>query len=430
MQVSVESVGNLERRVILSLPAGDIDDQVGGRLREIARTVRIKGFRPGKVPAKVVEQRFGGQVRAEILDGLLRQGMDQAVRENELRIAGAPEISQSDEAAEGELKYVAAIELVPDFGELDMAKLEVVRHTAEVTDEDIERMLGNLRQQRASWTKVERAAKAGDLANLETASTIDGQRMPAEGVEKTSTVLGSGGMYPEVESAIVGMQPGEDKTIDVTLPADWHMPQFAGKTVTSTFKLVDLAEQVLPEVDAAFIRSFGVKSGDLEQFKSEIRSNLQRELKGALMNRLRREVGEQLVEAYKDVELPPRVVENEANALLANATEQARRQGQQVGAGVDAFREAARKRVLVALLVAEVARRNELRLDPARLNETMQLIASTYEQPQQVIDLYRNDPQLMQGLQNRVMEEQVIDWIAERATHTEQALSFQEAIGQ
>lgn len=430
MQVSVESVGNLERRVILSLPAGDIDDQVGGRLREIARTVRIKGFRPGKVPAKVVEQRFGGQVRAEILDGLLRKGMDQAVRENELRIAGAPEISQSDEAAEGELKYVAAIELVPDFGELDMAKLEVVRHTAEVTDEDIERMLGNLRQQRASWTKVERAAKAGDLANLETASTIDGQRMPAEGVEKTSTVLGSGGMYPEVESAIVGMQPGEDKTIDVTLPADWHMPQFAGKTVTSTFKLVDLAEQVLPEVDAAFIRSFGVKSGDLEQFKSEIRSNLQRELKGALMNRLRREVGEQLVEAYKDVELPPRVVENEANALLANATEQARRQGQQIGAGVDAFREAARKRVLVALLVAEVARRNELRLDPARLNETMQLIASTYEQPQQVIDLYRNDPQLMQGLQNRVMEEQVIDWIAERATHTEQALSFQEAIGQ
>jgi trigger factor len=148
------------------------------------------------------------------------------------------------------------------------------------------------------------------------------------------------------------------------------------------------------------------------------------------MNRLRREVGEQLVEAYKDVELPPRLVENEARALLANATEQARRQGQQAAAGVDAFREAARKRILVALLVAEVARRNELRLDPMRLNETMQLIASTYEQPQQVIDLYRNDPQLMQGLQNRVMEEQVIDWIAERASHTDQAITFQEAIGQ
>jgi len=428
MQVSVESTGNLERRVVFSLPAGDVDAQVGSRLREIAQSVRIKGFRPGKVPAKVVEQRYGGQVRAEIVDGLLRQGLDQAVRENELRVAGLPQVSPGEDAAEGELKYVAAVELVPDFGELDMSKLEVVRHTSEVTDADLERMIENLRQQRGSWNKVTRAAQAGDLVNLEIVSTVDGVRTPAEGMEKNATVLGSAAIYPEVEAAIVGMQAGEEKTLDITLPADWHVPQFAGKTVTSTFKLADVSEQVLPEVDAAFIRSFGVKSGDLEQFKSEIRSNLQRELKGALMNRLRREVGEQLVEAYKDVELPPRVVENEANALLANATEQARRQGQQVGAGVDAFREAARKRVLVALLVAEVARRNELRLDPARLNETMQLIASTYEQPQQVIDLYRNDPQLFQGLQNRVMEEQVIGWIAERAHHTEQALSFQDAI--
>ncbi|GHC06715.1 trigger factor [Thermomonas carbonis] len=430
MQVSVESTGNLERRVILSLPAGDVDTQVGGRLREIARTVRIKGFRPGKVPTKVVEQRYGGQVRAEIVDGLLRQGMDQAVRENELRIAGAPQISQDVEAGEGELKYVASLELVPEFGDLDMTKLEVVRNTSEVTDADIERMLENLRQQRASWSKVERAAKTGDMANLETASILDGARMPAEGFEKTSTVLGSGAMYPEVEAAIAGMQPGEEKTIDVTLPADWHMPQFAGKTVTSTFKLIDIAEQVLPEVDAAFIRSFGVKSGDLEQFKAEIRSNLERELKGALMNRLRREVGEQLIAAYADIELPPRLVENEARVLLANATEQARRQGQQIGAGIEAFQDAGRKRVLVALLVGEVARRNELRLEQSRLNETMRLIASTYEQPEQVIALYRNDPQLMQGLQNRVMEEQVIDWIAERAQHTEQAIGFQEAIGQ
>ena len=150
MQVQVESTGNLERRVILSLPAGDVENQVGGRLREIARTARIKGFRPGKVPTTVIEQRYGGQVRAEILDGLLRQGMDQAVRENELRVAGAPQISQADEAGEGELKYVASVELVPDFGDLDMSKLEVVRHTSEVTDADIERMLGNLQQQRAS----------------------------------------------------------------------------------------------------------------------------------------------------------------------------------------------------------------------------------------------------------------------------------------
>ena len=430
MQVSVESLGSLERKMTFRVPSERLETQVGGRLREIARTTRLKGFRPGKVPAKVIEQRFGGQVRDEIVGGMLRQGMDQAVRENELRVAGAPQITKDEAAGEGELKFVASVELVPDFGELDMGKLEVVRHTAEVKDEDIERMLEHLRMQRASWSKVTRAAKKGDMVNLETASTIDGQRMPAEGFEKTSTVLGSGGMYPEVEAAIDGMQPGEEKTLDVTLPADWHMPQFAGKTVTSTFKVIDVSEQVLPEVDGAFIRSFGVKSGEPEQFRAEIRSNLERELKGALMQRLRRAVGEQLVAAYQDVELPPRLVENEAKALQANAAEQARRQGQQVGASADAFNDAARKRVLMALLVGEVARRNELRLDQSRLNETMRLIASTYEQPQQVIDLYRNDPQLMQGLQNRVMEEQVIDWIAEQARHTEQAMSFQEAIGQ
>ncbi len=430
MQVSVESVGNLERRVTLSLPAGDVDTKVVGRLREIARTTRLNGFRPGKVPTKVIEQRFGNQVRAEILDGMLREGMDKAVRENEMRIAGAPQINEAEEAGEGELKYVASVELVPEFGELDMSTLEVVRHTSEVADADIDRMLVNLQQQRASWSKVTRAAKAGDMVNLETFSVIDGERMPAEGIEKTSTVLGSGGMYEDVENAVIDMQPGEEKTVDVTLPADWHVPQFAGKTVTSTFKLVDVTEQVLPQVDAAFIRSFGVKSGDAEQFRTEIRSNLARELKGALMNRLRREVGEQLVVAYKDVELPPRLVENEARGLHANASEQARQRGQRVDASHEAFIESARKRVLVALLVSEVARRNELRLEQSRLTETMQLIASTYEQPQQVIDLYRNDPQLMQGLQSRVMEEQVIDWIAERAQHTEQPLSFQEAIGQ
>ncbi|MBV2208891.1 MAG: trigger factor [Thermomonas sp.] len=430
MQVSVESTGNLERRVILSLPAGDVESQIGSRLREIAQNVRIKGFRPGKVPAKVVEQRYGAQVRGEIVDGLLRQGLDQAVRENELRIAGLPQVTPGEDAAEGELKYVAAVELVPDFGDLDMSKLEVVRHTAEVADADIERMLENLRQQRARWNKVERAAKEGDLVNVETSSVIDGTRMPAEGVEKTGTVLGSASLYPEVEAAIAGMQPGEEKTIDVTLPADWHVAQFAGKTVTSTFKLVDVSEQVLPEVDAAFIRSFGIKSGELEQFKSEIRSNLERELKGALMNRLRREVGEQLTNAYKDVELPPRLVENEARGLHASATEDARRRGQQLTAEPEAFQEAARKRVLMGLLVGEVARRNELRLEQERLMETMRLIASTYEQPEQVLALYRNDPQLLQGLQNRVMEEQVIDWIAERAQHTEKTLTFQEAIGQ
>lgn len=427
--ISIESTGNLERRVNLRLPADSITSQVGGRVREMARTARIKGFRPGKVPVKVIEQRFGDQIRAEIVDDLLRRNFDQAVRENDLRIAGNPSIERED--AGGEFDYVATFEVVPDFGDIDLESLQVVRHTAEVTDEDIDRMIENLRQQRRSWKAVERAAQKDDAVDVETWTQVGEQRLPAEGSESGTTVLGSGRMFAPLEEALEGMRIGEEKVVEVTFPEDWRASQLAGKQASVHLTATKVSEPVLPEVDGAFIRSFGVRNGEPEQFRDEIRTNLQRELKGALMNRLRRAVGEQLVAVFKDVELPPRLVQNEARSMAAQAYEQARRQGMQGDMPANAhegFVEAARKRVLVGLLVGEVARRNELRLDQARVNETMRLIASTYEQPQQVIEMYRNDPQMMSGLQARVMEEQVIDWIAERATHTDQPLSFQEAI--
>jgi len=320
---------------------------------------------------------------------------------------------------------------VPEFGEIEVDKLQVIRHTAEVADADIDRMIENLRAQRRSWSAVTRPAREGDAVDVETWSQAGDERLPAEGVEQGTDVIGSGAMLPEIEAALVGLSAGEDKSIEITFPGDWRVPQLAGKAVQVHLKAEQVSEPVLPEVDPAFIRSFGVKSGEMAQFRTEIRNNLERELKGALMNRLRREVGEQLVAAYAEVEMPPKVVETEARQMA----QQARQQSGQPQAALPAtahepFMDAARKRVLVGLLVGEVARRNELRLDPKRLNELLRLIASTYEEPQQVIELYRNDPQLMSGLQSRAMEEQVIDWIAERAQHTEKSLSFQEAIGQ
>ena len=428
MQVSVESVGNLERRMTFSLPAERLDTHIGGRLREIARTARIKGFRPGKVPTKVIEQRFGQQVRAEALDGLLRETFNNAVRDNDLQLAGNPRIEKN---GEGELDFIATFEVVPDFGEIDVAKLNVIRHTAEVADADIDQMVENLRLQRRTFEVVQRGAKDGDRVELETWSQAGDERLPAEGAEKGATLIGSGVMFADIEKGLIGLAAGEEKTIQVQFPADWRVPQLAGRQVDVYVKVTEVAESVLPAVDKDFIRSFGVKSGDAEQFRRDIRSNLERELKGALMGRLRREVGEQLIAAWAHVEMPPRLVENEARAMVQQTADQAARNGQQVQIPPNAhegFMDAARKRVLVGLLVGEVARRNQLRLDPKRLNETLRLIASTYEEPEQVIELYRNDPQLMGGLQSRVMEEQVIDWIAERAQHTEQSLSFQEAI--
>ncbi|MFC0677538.1 trigger factor [Lysobacter korlensis] len=430
MQVSVESLGNLERRLTFSLPEDRVADQVSGRLREIARGAKIKGFRPGKVPTRVIEQRYGQQVRAEVVDALLRESFSKAIRENELKIAGNPQIVPTDTSA---LSYVATFEVVPDFGDIDVSKLNVVRHTAEVTDADIDTMIENLRMQRRTWNPVERAAQEGDAVEVETYSQVEGERFPAEGVERGVTMVGSGAMFPAIESALIGMQTGDEKTVDVEFPADWRVPQFAGRTVQVHLKALKVSESQLPEVDSSFIQSFGIKSGELDQFRSDIRTNLERELKGALMTRLRREVGEQLIAEYASVEMPPKLVEAEAREMARQAFEQARRQGHQGDLPADAytgFLEAARKRVLVGLLVGEIARRNELRLDPQRVNETLRLIASTYEEPQQVIELYRNDAQLMSGLQSRVMEEQVIDWIAERAQHTEQPMSFSEAIRQ
>ena len=429
MQVSVESTSNLERRMNFSLPAEQLESGVSGRLREIARTAKMKGFRPGKVPAKVIEQRYGEQVKAEVLGGLVRQTFDSAVREHDLRLAGNPRI---DRAGEGALDFVATFEIVPDFGDVDVSKLTVVRNTAEVTDADIDQMIENLRQQRRTWNKVERAAKEGDLVAGALWTQVDDFRQPAEGVEQFTTVIGSAQLLPALENALAGLEPGVETVIDVAFPENWRQPQLAGKTANVHVTLAQVSEPVLPEVDAAFVKSFGVRSGDKDKFRDDIRSNLERELKGALMARLRREVGEQLTSTYAHVELPPRLVENEARGMLSQQLEQIRRGGRDPGQppanAHEAFLEPARKRVLAGLLVGEVARRHDLRLDPKRVNETLRLIASTYEQPEQVIEMYRNDPQLMQGLQGRVMEEQVIDWIAERAQHTEQPLTFQEAI--
>ena len=429
MQVSIESTGNLGRRVTFRVPSADFNTQVGSRLREVARDARIKGFRPGRVPASVIDKRYGAQIRSEILDGMLREGFGNAVKDEPLRIAGNPRITPSTEVAgEGELAYVADFELVPDFGTIDASKLAVVRHTAEITDEDIDRMIGNLREQRRSWNPVTREAIDGDLVDVSMWTEVDGKRLPPQGSEEASTVIGSNALLADLEAGLVGLKTGDEQAIGVAFPADWRATELAGKSATVHVQVTQVAEPRLPEVDQAFIRSFGVKSGENEQFRKEIRSNLERELKGALMHRLRREVGEALIATYKDIELPPRLVQDEAEAMANADAAQARQNGQVMEALPGPYADSARKRVLVGLLVGEVARQNDLRLEPARLMETLQLIASTYEQPDQVIELYRNDPQLMSGLQNRVMEEQVIDWIAGKANHTEQPMSFQDAI--
>ncbi|CAN5148098.1 trigger factor [soil metagenome] len=425
MQVSLENTGSLERRMTVSLPAERLDGVVGKRLQEIARTARLKGFRPGRIPPKVIEQRFGPQVRQEAMGELIRESFDEAVRQEKILPAGNPDIEPAD-TGKDEIRYTATFEVVPEFGPIDVSTLQFERATAMVEETDIDTMLETLRQQRHSWSTVTRPAQPGDLVRLNIVATMDGgDRMPAEGVEHGATVIGSNAMPAQIEDGLVGASAGDTREIAVDFPADWRVAGLAGKSASVTVAVEQVAESHLPELDEAFIKSFGVRSGKEDVFRREVRANLERELRGTLMNRLRAEVAQKLVAAYAHLEMPPRLVQAEAINLARSTAQSAREQGvQDVTEAPEPFMNPARQRVAAGLLVGEIARQNSLALDPARVRETMQLIASTYEDPSQVIELYRNDPNLMRNLQNRVMEEQVIDWIAERANASEQPMSF------
>src|SRR4249919_2601795 len=382
MQVSLENTTPLERRMTVSLPAERFDGVVGKRLQEIARTARLKGFRPGKIPAKVIEQRFGPKVREEVLGELIRTSFDEAIRQEHVQPAGNPDIKEADVKNEdGQIRYTATFEVVPEFGEIDVTALEFDRVTATVEDSDIDAMLETLRQQRQEWHPVTRPAHEGDLMRVQTYALKGETRFPPEGWEQGATVIGSSAMLEAMESQLAGLSTGDERELDVEFPADWRVPELAGEKVKVVVKVDQVAESFVPEIDEAFIRSFGVRSGKEDVFRKEVRANLERELKGTLMNRLRAEVASRLVNTFGKVDMPPRLVEFDARQLAPTTAENARSQGQvNVIESPEPFMIPARQRVAAGLLVGEIARRNELSLDPARVRETMALIASRSEE--------------------------------------------------
>jgi len=429
MQVSVENVGKLERKLTVRIPAGDYESQVKARLAEVARNVRLKGFRPGKIPPKVIEQRFGSQVRGEAISELIRTTFQEAVGQQNLRPAMAPEINTTGEPADGQIEYTATFEVLPDVGQVDVGKLAISRPVAQVADVDVDAMIETLRQQRRAWSPVERAAQAGDMILFEYTAQAGDIRHPAEGADRSGTILGSGAMTSELEQQLVGHAPGEQITVDMTFPANFRVTALAGQTARVEARISRVQESRLPEVDDAFIAMFGIQNGGMDKFRADVRANLERELKGVLTSRLKADVVTKLVNAYPNLELPERMVQNEARALAEQAQAQAAQQGQALVAAVpESFQDTARRRVAAGVLVGEIARQNGVRLDNRRVAEALASIASTYEEPQQVVELYQRDPNLMSSLQNRVLEDQVADWIAEHAQTTEQQLTFTEAM--
>jgi trigger factor len=428
MQVSVENVGKLERKLTVRVPADQLDSQVKNRLVDLGRSVRLNGFRPGKVPAKVIEQRFGAQVRNEAMSELIRSTLTQAMEGQNLRPAMPPSVATTGAPSNGEIEYTATFEVMPEIGTVDVSGLEIVRVAAEVTDADVDTMIDTLRQQRRSWTLVERPAQAGDMVLFEYSAQAGDYRFPAEGLDRVGTVIGSGALFGELEDSLVGLKAGDEKTLNLTFPADFRNENLAGKEAQVAVRLVRVQVPELPTLDDSFFASFGIGDGGLDKFRADVKANLERELKGTLLGRLKSEVVEKLVAAHSDLELPQGMIDAEANSLVRQAEAQARQQGQTANVTAEAFADVARRRVAAGLLLGEIARQNDVRLDSRRVAETLTTIASTYEEPEQVVELYNRDPQLMNALQSRVIEDQVTEWIADHAKATEQKLGFNEVM--
>lgn len=421
MQVSVENVGKLGRKLTVRVPADTLEDKVRARMREVGQSVRLKGFRPGKVPAKVLEQRFGPQIRNEALSEMIGSTFQEAVSQEKLRPAMQPSIATSGRPENGEIEYTATFEVLPEIGPIDVAGLEIVKPSASVADSDVDDMIETLRQQRRSWNEVARAAETGDMVFFEYSAEGEGVRHPESGVDPIGTIVGSNALFAEFEQTLTGHVAGDAFEADLDFPANFQVRALAGKSAHVAIKVIRVQEPKLAPVDDQFAASFGVREGGLAQFREDVRANLQRELANMLSARLKAATVEKLLALYPDLDIPQGMIENDARAL-------ARQADAKNADKFDAYLGAARNRVAAGLLLAELARQNGIQVDSRRVSNMLASIASTYEEPEQVVEMYTRDPQLMSGLQSRVLEDQVIDWIAEHAKASEQPLTFGEVM--
>jgi len=430
MQVSVEITSGLGRRLTIGVPAARVEAEVSARLEKAAKTVRLKGFRQGKVPMKVVQQRFGAGVRQEVLGEVMSQSFYEAVRQEDLKPAGQPTIEPRTLASGRDLEFIATFEVYPEIDLIDFSKLSVERPVAEVTEADIDRMIEVLRNQQASWSTVERAAASGDKVNIDYTGRRDGTAFDGGSATGSDLVLGSGRMIPGFESGIEGMVAGETRELTLRFPEEYHAEDLRGAEVVFEVTLNSVAGKELPELSEEFFARFGVSEGGLEGFRAEVRANMERELKQALRNKVKSRVMNALHERT-DVEIPQALVRQEIETLRRQTLRQFGGDAARFDASIlpdDMFRAQAERRVALGLLLGEVIRRENLKADPARVRSVVEEMASTYEEPEEVINWYYGNREQLASVEAVVLEDQVIDTILERATVTEAPCSYEEAL--
>jgi trigger factor len=432
MQTNEVTLGALERRIDLTVDLADVEKQVSERLKRLGRSVKMAGFRPGKVPLKMVEQSYGPQVRNEVLGESVESAFSKSVQERNLRVAGYPNIEPKEASAEGQMEFVATFEVFPDVVIGDLAAAELERPQLSVGDAEVDRTIDVLRKQRTSYEKTDRASQSGDRVVVDFTGRKDGEVFEGGQASDFSVVVGGGQMLPEFDSALVGLSVGDVKSFDLTFPTEYQAANLAGQTVQFEITLKSVEAPLLPEVDATFAQALGVTDGDVSKMRDEIKANLEREVARRIRSRVRDQALDALSKACS-FEVPKALVDGEAGRMAEAAKRDLAQRGvdvKNVPVSKDWFTEQAANRIKLGLVVSEIVGKNGLAAKPEQVRARVDDMAQTYEQPDEVVRWYYSKPENLRDIEDAVVEDNVVEWVLGQAKVSDKAFTFEELMEQ
>jgi len=429
MQVTVETTAGLERKMHVIVPSERVEVQVTEKIKQTARQAKINGFRPGKVPLREVKRRFGGSIRQEVSSDVIQTTYSEALQKEEINPAGMPKIEEVKIEEGKDLEYTAVFEVFPEIEVSGLESIEVERLSSSIEAADLNKMIDTLREQRLGYAETDRAAAEKDQVNLDYEGFLGDEPFEGGKAEGTDLVLGSGSMITGFEDGLTGLKAGEEKDLNVTFPESYQAENLAGKEVLFKIKVNKVSEPELPELNDEFFEQFDVKEGGIEAFREEVTNNMKRELDSAIKAKIKDQVMDGLSDNNK-VDLPQSLIDQQVNRMRQEAV-------QQFGGGAqldpsmlpeEMFSEQAQKRVKLGLIVSAIVDNNSLEVDAERVRETIEEMASTYQEPEQVINYYYSNEEQLSQIQNMVLEEQIVNFVLESAKVTDKTVSYEDAV--
>jgi trigger factor len=429
MQVSVEATSGLERQLTVTVPAERVDNDVNKQVAQQARTRRMDGFRPGKVPPKVIKRMYGEAIRYDVLNRVVQESFFEAVQEQSLQPAGTPSIEFKNDKEGEDFSFTATFEIYPEIELKDLSGVEIEKQSAEIKKADIAKMIETLQKQQAGWKDTKGMAKDGFKVNLDFEGFVDGEAFEGGKAEGQDLVLGSGQMIPGFEAGIEGHKKGEEFDIEVTFPEEYQAENLKGKQATFKIKLNSVEKPELPELNEEFFAKFGVEAADQAAFEEEVSKNMAREMNQALKNKLKTQVFDALI-AANEIDVPAALVEDEIKNLAQQAVQQFGGNAQIDPSTLpkELFEDQAKRRVTIGLLVQEVIKANELQPEDARVDAMLAEVADSYQDPQEVIEYYKSNQEMLNQVRSLVLEEQVVDQLLSSAKVNEVEVSYEDAI--